>query len=131
MRKGKIFDVIAAGIGSGILLLSALIAFARSRGIDLLPGRSICWSIVFFDSPCPGCGLTRSFIALAGGDWEGAAALNMLGPPLFLATVTLLLLHGWSLVRPDFHPLRVAQGVVAAAAAGLIVAHSFYFYVLR
>ena len=131
MTKGKIFDVIAAGIGSGILLISAGVAFARTRGLELLPRRSICWSIAFFDRPCPGCGLTRSFIALAGGDWQGAAALNTLGPPLFLATVSLLLLHGWSLLRQDAHFLRVAQGVIAAAAAGLIVAHSVYFYAFR
>ena len=131
MTNGKIFDVIAAGLGSGILLVSAMLAFARDRGLELLPRRSVCWSIAFFDRPCPGCGLTRSFIAMAGGDWQGATALNTLGPPLFLATLALLLLHGWSLLRPEAHRLRVAQGAVAAAAAGLIVAHSFYFYALR
>lgn len=35
--------------------------------------------------PCPGCGLTHSFCALAKGDLLSAVAFNALGPLLFLA----------------------------------------------
>jgi hypothetical protein len=35
--------------------------------------------------PCPGCGLTHSFCALAKGDLTSALAFNALGPLLFLA----------------------------------------------
>lgn len=39
--------------------------------------------------PCPGCGLTHSFCALAKGDIGVAAGFNLLGPPLFLALFVL------------------------------------------
>ncbi len=45
--------------------------------------------------PCPAWGLTRSFMALARGDWAGAIAFHAFGPFLFigfaLAAVHLLL----------------------------------------
>ncbi len=39
--------------------------------------------------PCPGCGLTHSFCALAKGELTDAFAFNLLGPPLFLVLVVL------------------------------------------
>jgi hypothetical protein len=41
--------------------------------------------------PCPGCGLTHSFCALAKGHLASAFAYNVLGPPLFLIFVLLWL----------------------------------------
>jgi hypothetical protein len=35
--------------------------------------------------PCPGCGMTRSFVALARGDFEGAIAFHLFGPLVFTA----------------------------------------------
>jgi hypothetical protein len=34
--------------------------------------------------PCPGCGMTRSFIAIAQGNLQGAVAYHLFGIPLFL-----------------------------------------------
>jgi Protein of unknown function (DUF2752) len=42
--------------------------------------------------PCPGCGLTRSFIHLAHGDLRGAAILNPVGLALFPLVVGMALL---------------------------------------
>lgn len=42
--------------------------------------------------PCPGCGLTRGFVALTHGDWQTAAELNPFALvlfPLFLALALL------------------------------------------
>ncbi|MFB2922095.1 MULTISPECIES: DUF2752 domain-containing protein [Aerosakkonema] len=33
--------------------------------------------------PCPGCGLTRSFIAIVRGDWQRAIEQNIFGPIVF------------------------------------------------
>jgi hypothetical protein len=41
--------------------------------------------------PCPGCGLSHSFCALANGDIVKSFAFNLLGPPSFL----LLILVWW------------------------------------
>ncbi|NJL01839.1 MAG: DUF2752 domain-containing protein [Spirulinaceae cyanobacterium SM2_1_0] len=34
--------------------------------------------------PCPGCGMTRSFLAMSHGDFVGAASYHALGPVLFV-----------------------------------------------
>jgi hypothetical protein len=36
---------------------------------------------------CPGCGLTRSWVYLAHGDWRAAWSMNVLGPILFLTAL--------------------------------------------
>lgn len=37
--------------------------------------------------PCPGCGLSHSFCAMARGDLLDALKFNTVGPPLFLALI--------------------------------------------
>lgn len=46
---------------------------------------TICGFKNFTGLPCPGCGLTHSFCALAKGDVPGAFGYNLVGPPLFVA----------------------------------------------
>jgi hypothetical protein len=50
---------------------------------------SVCGFKNFTGLPCPGCGLTHSFCALAKGDLINAFEFNWLGPPLFLVLVLL------------------------------------------
>ncbi len=42
--------------------------------------------------PCPGCGLTRSFMAIARGDFDYALSMHLFGPPLFAAFALAILL---------------------------------------
>lgn len=49
------------------------------RGLPSLPLPESCASQSIWGVHCPGCGLTRSFIALARGDWSGAAHEHRLG----------------------------------------------------
>ncbi|MFO1464605.1 MAG: DUF2752 domain-containing protein [bacterium] len=44
-----------------------------------------CLFLEWTGLPCPGCGLTTSFVHLLHGHWRAAFAANPLGPPLFLA----------------------------------------------
>jgi len=71
--------------------------------------------------PCPGCGLTHSFCALAKGDIGAAAGFNLLGPPLFLALVVL-----W--IRSAFVILNVFRPVQALDRIGgrLNVVRAFF-----
>jgi hypothetical protein len=41
----------------------------------------------FTGIPCPGCGMTRSFLAIARGDWHQAVAEHLFGPLLFASFV--------------------------------------------
>ncbi len=66
--------------------------------------------------PCPGCGLTRSFVAIARGDWPGAIGYHPFGPLLFGALLGLGLqwaVELWArrrLVWPIGRSLRQAIG---------------------
>lgn len=46
--------------------------------------------------PCPGCGLTRSFVFLAHGHLVDAFRMNLFGPPAFVWVVAQL---PWRAVR--------------------------------
>jgi len=48
---------------------------------------TICGFKNFTGLPCPGCGLTHSFCALAKGNIGEAFEFNLLGPPLYAALV--------------------------------------------
>lgn len=59
-------------------------------GLGLLPNISLpplCGSRALFDVECPGCGLTRSFVALAAGDLAGSLRHHRVGWFVALAVV--------------------------------------------
>lgn len=43
------------------------------------PAPPVCMSNAWFGVKCPGCGLTRSFIHLAHGNWEASIRIHRLG----------------------------------------------------
>jgi hypothetical protein len=43
-----------------------------------------CLSRTVFGVSCPGCGLTRSFVALSAGNGAEAVRLNLMGPILYV-----------------------------------------------
>lgn len=51
------------------------------------PLPEVCPVHALFHVDCPGCGLTRSFVSLAHGDWRASLAFHHVG--LLLAIVTL------------------------------------------
>ena len=53
-------------------------------GIELPP---LCGSRIWFGSDCPGCGLTRSFIALSSGEFAKSLEYHRVGWLMWLAIV--------------------------------------------
>ena len=47
--------------------------------------------------PCPGCGLTTSFTAMAHGHVVDAFAAHLMGPPLFVITLAVALASPWAM----------------------------------
>ncbi len=80
---------------AGSLMLSFAWMFVTVVGIALRPdpqghgthqrlGMPPCPSVLLFDRPCPGCGLTTSWTALLHGDLSLAFRAHSLGPILYL-----------------------------------------------
>ena len=74
---------------AAIVLLSVILRVDGHGGVLLpytegppLPGSCVLRSV--FGVDCPTCGLTRSFIALADGEFARAFAFHRLGPLLFI-----------------------------------------------
>jgi hypothetical protein len=60
---------------------------AAVPGLSSHPIPESCPSQRLFDVRCPGCGLTRSFIALAHGGWHESLRYHRLGWLVFLAAM--------------------------------------------
>jgi hypothetical protein len=66
---------------------------------------SICLLRRLFHLPCPGCGMTRAFAALAKGDGSAALALHPLAP--VLAAELVLGWATWGIALAARRPLRL------------------------
>ncbi len=86
------------------------------------PIPSTCPSQIIFGVDCPGCGLTRSFIYLANGDWQRAYAKNRVGWLLALAVVLQIPYRLAGLLGRNRQPLgkRLPQLFGMALIAALI-----------
>jgi hypothetical protein len=88
------------GIENLWILALALTAIVGAFVLDLSPEGAIyitlhdlgwklqlpetCMSRLIFGISCPGCGLTRSFVAMAHGEFHLAIRANPMGPVLFV-----------------------------------------------
>lgn len=70
------------------ILFSAVLITSYFYYADPNPKISLCMFYNLTKLPCPGCGLTRSFCAMAKGQIIEAFNFHLLGPIIFTATVT-------------------------------------------
>jgi hypothetical protein len=86
-----------------------------------------CFSRRVLGVSCPGCGLTRSFVAMARGDFAGSFSYNPMGPVLFiicLAQVPYRIIQYAGLWRERATWLRTERllaAVIWIVAVGLIM----------
>jgi hypothetical protein len=73
------------------------------------PATALCLSRRLLHLPCPGCGLTRAFAALAKGEWAAALRLHPLAPVLALEAVLGWL--AWGAALAVRRPFRLPAGV--------------------
>lgn len=110
-------------IAAAIVVLSFLLDVRSDqrvtpRELPDFPIPETCGSRALFDVKCPGCGLTRSFIHLARGDWRASLAIHRLGWLLALAVLIQFPYRLFSLKR------------VEAAAAMRTVARWFGYFLI-
>lgn len=124
MRKDFLLHVSIAIVG-----LSVLLGVLANEGYWLLPNRSICFSRGLLDRECPGCGLTRSFVAAGGGHLRQSWESNPLGPVLFGLNIAFLLsrVSAGKEKRPRLQPFEV----FLLGAAFLIVATRVVWYYVK
>jgi uncharacterized membrane protein YfcA len=73
-----------AVVGTGVLGAAWVLPALWSRGVNPMPP---CVFHLLTGQPCPFCGGTRSFVAMAHGDIGAAAHVYPLGPLLFVGLV--------------------------------------------
>lgn len=101
-------DLISVVFSIGIVGLTLLAPVLDDRG--QLPERTTCMSQRVLGIECPGCGMTRSFVALGRGQIDASVRLNWIAPSLLgLALIHLLARAGKLFFREiDLHTLDVA-----------------------
>ena len=97
-------------ISAVVIILTLIFRVREDRevyvgGLEDYPLPPLCMSYALFGVKCPGCGLTRSLIYLAHGDWAGSWRMHRLGI-LFGAVILVQIPYRlWSLRhggRPSF-----------------------------
>ena len=79
---------------------------------------AVCLLRRFFHLPCPGCGMTRAFAALAKGDWAAAITLHPLAPILACELVAGWIAWGMAIARRPLRlPVRIDTVLLGNAAA--------------
>jgi len=129
-RPDPLYHVVWLGLSSGVLLAAALLSVRGQTQVVLpllgVPLPELCMLRRTLGLDCPGCGMTRSFIALAHGDVWSAWSYNPAGLLLFAILAFQLPFRACQLWRirrgrPEMAMTGAAQmafGVFATALLG-------------
>jgi hypothetical protein len=90
------------------------------RALPDYPLPHVCATRAWLDLDCPGCGLTRSMIHLARGDWDAATRAHRLGPLIAAALLVQIPYRLYGLQRRL--PERLGQLVPRLLGSVLIAA---------
>jgi Protein of unknown function (DUF2752) len=81
--------------------------------------------------PCPTCGMTHSFVAIAQGDFNAAIKYHLFGPAIFLLFLAILLLVLWDL-RTNINKSFLYRKFLANSKIYLSVGLSYLgYYTIR
>ena len=109
----------------GLLVLAALEVTPARTVREPLTGRDLpatCAHLAAHGRPCPSCGLTRSLVSAAHGDFAASRAFHPAGVPvlvMLLAQIGMRVAFLWPRLRCP--PLDVAASAAMAAAFAVLV----------
>lgn len=115
-------------IFSVAVLFVMLVLGAWTQRGAALPSQSLCVSVVVFGHECPGCGLTRSFVAMGSWNFAAARAFNPLGPVLLAGVILLLLMRIAKLFLPRVRHWHRVDLVLAGIMVLAMIARTIQFY---
>jgi hypothetical protein len=112
-KKAQLLDrhwtMLGVSVAVVVLAFALQLNSAGRVSASWLPLESLpplCGSRAFFGINCPGCGLTRSFVALAAGDVAESIRLHRVGWMLAMAVVLQIPYRLWGL-------LEIRRGVLS------------------
>jgi len=122
-RQHRDILVVALAILAGAFLLD--VRDGGQVGVRGFPGWTLpgtCASRELFGLNCPGCGLTRSLVSLAHGEWEGAQRHHRLGWLVALAVAIQIPFRLWAIRDPmRAAPWTRWHGYFMMGVAGVLV----------
>ena len=113
--------------GGGVVAFAAACVFSPA-GIE--GGPIICPFRLATGLPCPGCGLTRSWVYATHGDWSQSFAAHPFGLPLMVAVLALVVAVVVRRVRRVTPPLSLER-LLWNPVAKIVVAAWLVFAVVR
>ena len=92
------------------------------RGFSWFPLPQTCASRIYLGLKCPGCGLTRSIIHLAEGNWRASWHAHRLGVVMALLIMLQIPYHWLALRQPGRHLIAPHwQAIFACTLIALLV----------
>lgn len=108
-----------AAAGAGILATAWVLPGLWARGVNPVPP---CLFHQVTGLPCPMCGGTRSFAAMAHGDLAAAVHVFPIGPLMFLALLAAVVYCAWAVVTGRRVHLAMDQRLARTlTVVGLVV----------
>lgn len=105
-----LYHAILLAIAIGVLVVACLLQVRPDQRVALSgwpdwPFPETCQSKVTFGVPCPGCGLTRSFVYLAHGNLAASLAVHPIGWLIALFVAAQIPYRFWALRTRNSAPL--------------------------
>ena len=125
MKPDPAFDTTLVLLSAAILVASFMLSLSPAGHVSFL-GLSFpesCPTKLVFHRDCPGCGLSRSFVALAHGDLEASWRFNRIGPLFFLLVALQIPYRSYLLLprRKNAWIVRLARFPAPVLIASLLV----------
>jgi hypothetical protein len=119
-RPDPLFHAVLLGLCATVLVLAVVLYTRGSTQVVLplvnLPLPELCMMKRYTGLSCPGCGLTRCFIALAHGDLPAALAYNPAGVLLFAIVALQIPLRSYQIWRIRHGRPELTTGIWGHAA---------------
>ncbi len=114
----------SGALGAAVVGLAGTAAVGAACVITpagIADGPGICPFAMMTGLPCPGCGLTRSWVAFMHGDVGASFRFNVFGPILLVLTVVTIVVAVATLVRRRRPPLEGWRDVVLGRAGAVLL----------